>query len=42
MNEADKAQAIEWYAVKGYSLETIAQHFEMSVETLKDNLRKGV
>lgn len=38
MTPEDKALALRWYA-QGFSLSTIAQHFSVTIETLKDNLR---
>lgn len=32
-------QALQWYARDGFDLITIAQHFDISVECLKANLR---
>jgi len=34
MSQQDKAQALRWY-VQGIDLITIAQHFGVSVETLR-------
>lgn len=41
MTEASKKQALTWY-VQGFDLITIAQHFGVGVEELKDNLRQGM
>lgn len=38
LTDADRAQALEWY-VKGFDLITIAQHFGVHVEVLKNLLR---
>ncbi len=35
----DRKQALKWYANAGYSLQTIADHFKISLEALKMNLR---
>jgi uncharacterized protein YjcR len=39
MTDQSKKQALQWY-VQGCDLITIAQHFGVTVETLKDNLRR--
>jgi hypothetical protein len=39
MNPTDKALALRWYAVEGFDLITIAQHFGITVESLKAVLR---
>ena len=38
MNKEELKQAISWYANDGYSLSTIAQHFDISVEQLKSEM----
>jgi hypothetical protein len=39
MNKKDRAQALDWYAVKNYDLTTIAQHFGMTRDELARELR---
>jgi len=38
MNKEELKQAISWYTNSGYSLSTIAQHFNISVEQLKSEM----
>jgi hypothetical protein len=35
----DRKQALKWYANDNYDLQTIADHFKIGVEALKNNLR---
>lgn len=42
MDKNDVELAIHWNAVCGYSLQTIAQHFGVGVETLKCAIRNRV
>lgn len=39
MTELEKTQALIWYAVEGYDLITIAQHFGITQEQLARELR---
>lgn len=39
LTEEEKNQAIYWYAVKGFSLQTIADHFKMTVPELSAAMR---
>jgi len=40
MTELEKTQALIWYAVEGYDLATIAQHFGITKEQLAPELRR--
>jgi len=39
LNDAQKALALEWYARKGYDLQTIAQHFGLDQDQMARELR---
>lgn len=39
LNERQKKIAIHWYVNKGFSLETISQHYGLSVEELIKEIR---
>lgn len=41
LTEDDKAKALKWYK-DGVDIQTIADHFELSVDDIKKALRKGV
>lgn len=42
LNEEDRKTALKWYANDNFDLVTIAQHFKISVEVLKNNLRTSI
>jgi hypothetical protein len=39
LSQEDRKTALKWYANDNFDLVTIAQHFKISVEALKNNLR---
>lgn len=39
LSKEDKKQALQWYANNNYDLQTIADHFKISVEQLKVEIR---
>lgn len=41
LNSEQKAMALDWYAHKGFDLQTIAQHFGLTQEQLARELMKG-
>jgi hypothetical protein len=42
LTEEDRKTALKWYANDNFDLITIAQHFKISVEALKSNLRTTI
>ena len=40
LSEQDRKQALKWYAQNGYDLQTIAQHFGLTVDQLKRELNR--
>jgi DNA-binding transcriptional regulator LsrR (DeoR family) len=41
LNDQQKSLAIYWYSHKGYSLQTVAQHFGLTQEQISRELRSN-